>query len=125
VIGGFSPPWCDLIGKYLYRGNVSEEQPIKYGHSNQPALARRDVSIQLFSLIMNASLCSTASCHARSGPGVWARDWGRWKPENIKLSLSSFGSLIDAFSGTNDGYGDRVLFNIENYPVFWLSTEMI
>jgi len=26
---------CDLIGKYLYRGNVSEEQPIKYGHSNQ------------------------------------------------------------------------------------------
>jgi len=39
----------------------------------QPALARRDVGIQLFSLIMNASLCITAFCHARSGPGVWAR----------------------------------------------------
>jgi len=50
---------------------------LAFYHQNwkcQPALARRDVSIQLFSLIMNASLCSTASCHARSGPGVWARD---------------------------------------------------
>jgi len=35
----------------------------------QPALARRDVGMQLFSLLMNASLCITASCHARSGPG--------------------------------------------------------
>jgi hypothetical protein len=32
--------------------------------------ARRDVGIQLFSLLMNASLCITASCHARSGPGI-------------------------------------------------------
>ena len=39
----------------------------------QPALVRRDVDMQLFSLLMNASLCITASCHARSGPGVWAR----------------------------------------------------
>ncbi len=30
--------------------------------------------MQLFSLLMNVSLCITASCHARSGPGVWARD---------------------------------------------------
>jgi len=40
---------------------------------SQPALVRRDVDMQLFSLLMNASLCITASCHTRSGPGVWAR----------------------------------------------------
>ncbi len=39
------------------------------GPACQSALARRDVGMQLFSLIMNASLCITACCHARSGPG--------------------------------------------------------
>ena len=34
-----------------------------------PRRARRDVGMQLFSLIMNASLCVTACCYARSGPG--------------------------------------------------------
>jgi len=38
--------------------------------ATKPALVRRDVDMQLFSLIMNASLCITASCHARSGPGA-------------------------------------------------------
>jgi len=36
----------------------------------QPALVRRDVGIQMFSLLMNASLSITASCHSRSGPGI-------------------------------------------------------
>ena len=37
---------------------------------NRPALARRNVDMQLFSLLMNASLSITASWHARSGPGI-------------------------------------------------------
>ncbi len=45
-------------------------------YESQPALVRRDVDMQLFSLLMNASLSITASSHARSGPGVWARVFG-------------------------------------------------
>jgi hypothetical protein len=57
--------------------------------TGQPALARRDVRIQLFSLIMNASLCITATCHARSGPGVCARDCfaGVSKPDQFVKNL--------------------------------------
>jgi len=25
----FGPPWRDLIGKYLYRGDVSEKKPVE------------------------------------------------------------------------------------------------
>ena len=44
--------------------------------------------MQLFSLLMNASLCITASCPARSGPGVWARDTKALIPiVNFQLSI--------------------------------------
>jgi len=78
---------------------------------NQPALVRRDVDMQLFSLLMNASLCITASCHARSGTGLWARGVqdlpaGRYK-ENKKILL------ILLILSKNSAAGGYVLINLE------------
>ena len=67
----------------------------------QPALVRRDVGIQLFSLIMNASLSITASCHVRSGPGVWARVViDRFDSlDCIRISFFRSGEAFDPSSG--------------------------
>ncbi len=74
----------DLAGTCCSGCNIQEENPGNSGPARQPALpvprpgrdreARREVDIQLFSLIMSASLYITTSCHARSGPGVWTRE---------------------------------------------------
>ena len=68
------PPWRDFHTIYLNSHKISWIGPCTPALQSQPALVRQDVDMQLFSLIMNASLSITASCHARSGPGVWARD---------------------------------------------------
>jgi hypothetical protein len=39
--------------------------------------------------------------------------------------LSSSGSPVDTFSGANDRYGNELVFNEKNNPVFGLSTKVI
>ena len=55
-----------------------------------PALARRDVDMQLFSLLINASLSITISWHARSGPGD--KDTVRIHTSSIQYQASGIGS---------------------------------
>jgi len=63
------PPWRDFRTSYLSSHKISWMGPCTPALQSQPALVRQDVGIQMFSQIMNASLCITESCHARSGPG--------------------------------------------------------
>ncbi len=76
----------------------------------QPALVRRDADMQPFLLLINAWFSITASWHARSGPGVWARvalyfdDTRLTNPDtscatvyrkpNVKKHLKKFGRAI-------------------------------
>ncbi len=61
LTGLTSPPWRDFRTIYLSSQKISWMGPCTPALQSQPALVRRDVDIQLFSLLMNASLSITAS----------------------------------------------------------------
>jgi hypothetical protein len=48
-IWDFGPPWRDLIGKYLYRGDVSEKKPVE---------------IWLFKTGLGQGLCPSEICYS-------------------------------------------------------------
>ncbi len=82
---------------------------------------RRDVDMQLFSLIINASLCITASCHARSGPG----NGGIPAPLNsVIIEMCHYYSLPIVYTGNFDFLFNgvkmlilKISFSFINFPV--------